>query len=64
MHAKENNEEKIDLNFSEIIKILNKYKIKYWICQGTLLGIIRDKQLIPWDHDIDMGIINNSNNTQ
>lgn len=56
MHAKENNEEKIDLNFSEIIKILNKYKIKYWICQGTLLGIIRDKQLIPWDHDIDIGI--------
>ena len=29
MHAKENNEEKIDLNFDEIIKILNKYKIKY-----------------------------------
>ena len=25
-----------------------------------MLGAIRDKKLIPWDHDIDMGIINNS----
>ena len=24
------------------------------------MGAIRDKKLIPWDHDLDMGIINNS----
>ena len=56
MYIKDNSKEKVDLNFCEIIKILNKFKIKYWICQGTLLGIIRDNQLIPWDHDIDIAI--------
>ena len=56
MYIKDNSKEKVDLNFYEIIKILNKFKIKYWICQGTLLGIIRDNQLIPWDHDIDIAI--------
>ena len=50
------NGKKIDINFSEIINILNKNKIKYWICHGTLLGIIRDNQLIPWDHDIDIAV--------
>ena len=56
MYIKDNSKEKVDLNFYEIIKILNKFKIKYWICQGTLLGIIRDNQLIPWDPDIDIAI--------
>ena len=49
-------QKKTDLNFIEIIKILNEHKIKYWICQGTLLGIVRDNQLIPWDHDIDIAV--------
>ena len=51
MYIKDNSKEKVDLNFYEIINILNKFKIKYWICQGTLLGIIRDNQLLPCDHD-------------
>jgi len=57
---KNHSEKKIDLNFLKIIEILNKNKIKYWICQGTLLGIIRDKQLIPWDHDIDIAVWSSS----
>lgn len=56
MCAEDNRKEKIDINFSETISILNKHNIKYWICQGTLLGIIRDKKLIPWDHDIDIAV--------
>jgi len=47
---------KIDINFRDIVKILNKNKILYWICHGTLLGIIRDNNLIPWDHDIDIAV--------
>jgi len=56
MCAKNSRKKEKDLNFFEIIRILNKFKIKYWLCHGTLLGIIRDHQLIPWDHDIDIGI--------
>ncbi len=44
----------IDKNFVSIIKILKQNKLKYWIGQGTLLGIIREGNLIDWDHDIDI----------
>lgn len=55
MHSKN----KLDQNFEKTIKLFNKNKINYWLCHGTLLGIIRDKQLIPWDHDIDIAVWNN-----
>ena len=45
------------LTFLLTIKIFNKFKINYWVCQGTLLGIIRDQSLIPWDPDIDFAIL-------
>ena len=56
MRIEDNSEKKIDINLFEVINILNKNHIKYWICHGTLLGVIRDKQLIPWDHDIDIAV--------
>jgi|TARA_B100000780_G_C21087411_1_gene438129 lipopolysaccharide cholinephosphotransferase len=46
----------LDQNFKEIIKILNDNSIYYWLCHGTLLGIIRDGNLIDWDHDIDIAL--------
>jgi lipopolysaccharide cholinephosphotransferase len=46
----------LDPNFIETIQILNEQKISYWIFQGTLLGIIRDNNLIPWDSDIDIAV--------
>ena len=53
-------EEKIDINFRETINILKENSVAYWLCQGTLLGVIRDKKLIPWDHDIDLALWNGS----
>lgn len=59
MPNKIDSHKKIDKNFTTLINILTEHKIKYWICHGTLLGIIRDKKLIPWDKDIDIAVLEN-----
>jgi phosphorylcholine metabolism protein LicD len=43
--------------FTNVIKILDKYNIKYWIDGGTLLGCVRDKSQIPYDNDTDLGVM-------
>jgi len=40
----------------DTISILEKNNIPYWLDDGTLLGIIRDGMLLPWDVDIDIGV--------
>ena len=47
MYSETDSKKKIDPNLIEIIDLLDKNKISYWVCHGTLLGIIRDKNLIP-----------------
>jgi lipopolysaccharide cholinephosphotransferase len=40
-------------------KSFEKYGLKFWLDYGTLLGAVRDGAIIPWDHDIDLGMIKN-----
>jgi len=42
--------------FKKSIEILNNNNVNYWICHGTLLGIIRNKSLLSWDNDIDFAV--------
>lgn len=41
---------------SAALRKLDSLGVSHWVCNGTLLGIIRDGRLIPWDVDIDIGI--------
>jgi phosphorylcholine metabolism protein LicD len=42
-------------NLLEFCKIFKSIKIKYFLLYGTLLGIYRNKKLINYDNDIDIG---------
>ena len=41
---------------SDITKIFSVCQIKYTLTAGTLLGIIRENRLLPWDKDVDLRI--------
>ena len=47
--------------FSDICTFLNNNDINYWICHGTLLGIIRENRLLPWDNDLDFAVWDHEN---
>ncbi|OTF72094.1 fukutin-related protein-like protein, partial [Euroglyphus maynei] len=39
-----------------VFNLLEKFKIRYWLEGGSLLGAARNGQIIDWDYDIDIGI--------
>lgn len=40
----------------EICSMLDQHNIPYYLEGGTLLGIVRDGDLLPWDGDLDISI--------
>jgi len=44
----------------ELLQDLNTHSVEYFIADGTLLGLIRNNNLIPHDTDIDFYLLGNS----
>ena len=51
------------LVLSQVIEVLDKNNLLYFIDTGTLLGAVRDKMFIPWDNDIDLAVIGGDTST-
>jgi len=45
---------------SDFHRVCAAVKVPYYLEGGTLLGIVRDKQLLPWDNDIDVTVFTQS----
>lgn len=45
-----------DLFLQKSIELITQLTPNYWLINGTLLGIIRDKNQIKWDNEIDVGV--------
>ena len=53
------NEEKLKKTFNCTINMINQINLPYMLSYGTALGSLRNYKLIPYDHDIDIGIFYN-----
>ena len=51
-------------NLREVSDVLKKYGMDSCILCGTLLGYHRDKDLIPMDHDVDLGVLSSQFNSE
>ena len=48
----------IQLEILDVVtKFCDDHEINYWLDCGTLIGAIRHKGYIPWDDDIDIGML-------
>jgi phosphorylcholine metabolism protein LicD len=40
----------------DVVAFLKNEQIDHRLEEGTLLGQVRDKELLPWDHDMDLSM--------
>jgi len=52
----------MNMQLKIFLSLLNKNNLEYWIDSGTLLGVIREGDVLKGDKDIDIGIHYKENN--
>jgi len=53
-----------DQSLEDSSKLLKDNDINFWVCHGTLLGIVRENRILPWDSDIDLAVWGHENNKE
>jgi hypothetical protein len=51
------------LALKDLGALLDAYRIPWWVDCGTLLGVYRHEGIIPWDHDIDVAVLQEQHDT-
>lgn len=46
----------LDELMREFDRVCKKYRLKYYVISGSLIGVVRHHGTIPWDDDIDVGM--------
>lgn len=47
----------LDKMLRDVHEALKKHKVRYWMDGGTMLGAVRHRGMIPWDDDVDFGVL-------
>jgi len=40
----------------DVTRVLERFKVPYFLEGGTLLGVVREQRLLPWDTDMDISM--------
>ena len=49
-------EKKVITTLRAVKEALEEENVVFWLDSGGLLGAVRDGKLIPWDHDVEVGV--------